>query len=174
MHKIFSRQFNSNQTHQGFTLVELVFYLAIAAIMILSISNLFGVISEMRLRNQVALTVEEEGRHALNYILQTVRNSSSVANPSPNNIGASLSLNIAGVANVFDLYTNRLRLTEGASQSIFLTSDKLIVSNLTFQNLANSSTKDNIRVQFELRYLNSASRSSYNYGKIFIGTAQRR
>ncbi|NMB48661.1 hypothetical protein GYA13_04450 [Candidatus Kuenenbacteria bacterium] len=158
----------------GFTLIELVFYLSIAAIMLLSIAGLFGVISEMRLRQQVALTVEEEGRQVLDYILQTIRNANSLNIPLPNNTSPSLSASINGVSNLFDLSNNRLRLTEGVSQPIFLTSGQIVVSNLTFQNLANSSTKDNIRVQFELTYLNATSRSAYDYGKIFIGTAQRR
>lgn len=158
----------------GFTLIELVFYLAIASIILLSVGSLFRTMSELRLKNQVIITVEEEGRQAMDYILKSIRSATSVSSPIPNNNSPSLTLNINGVINIFDISTNRLRLTEGASQPIFITSDKTTVSDLTFQNLANTSTKDNIGVQFTLTYINNTSRPEYNYAKIFNGASGRR
>ncbi|MFA5125034.1 MAG: prepilin-type N-terminal cleavage/methylation domain-containing protein [Patescibacteria group bacterium] len=162
---------------QGFTLIELLLYLAIASVILLSVSVFLSLILQSRVKNQTIAEVEQQGLEAMHAITQTIRNSSSVTVPIVG--GSSVTLILAvplpeKSPTVFDLSGGALRIIEGANGAVVLTNNRVTISNLSFTNLSSTSSKDIIRVQFILKHLNPGSRNEYDYQKKFYGSAERR
>lgn len=161
----------------GFTLIELLLYLGLAAILLLVISIFLALILRSRVKNQTVAEVESQGVMVMNLITQTIRNAESINSPADGASAASLSVDAAGVSNdptVFDLSSAALRVQEGAGAAVSLTSSRLSVSALNFQNLSRTGTPGTVRVQFTLTHSNPAGKNEYDYSKIFYGSASLR
>jgi len=164
-------------THRGFTLIELILYLAISALLLLGVSTFLVIILGSRTKGQVVTEVEQQGWEVSQVITQTIRNSLSVNYPVIGYSSSSLSLAVATTSSnpiIFDLKGGSLRITEGAGGPITLTNDRVGVTSLVFENLARSGTKDLIRFKLTISYLNPANKAEFNYSKNFYGSAQRR
>ena len=161
----------------GFTLVEILLYIAISATLISVVSVFILTSLQSRVKNQVIAEVNSEGVFVSQMISQLIRNAETINSPSTGTSSASLSLNVNDAAldpAVFDLSSSRIRLIEGVSASINLTSSRIIVSNLTFQNLSRSNTPGLIKFSFTLTYINSSGRNEYDFSKTFYATASLR
>lgn len=162
---------------RGFTLVELLLYLGLSAIMILVIAIFFGTVLEARVQNQVIAEVEQQGAAALQRITQTIRNADNITLPAIGGSASSLTLDMVPVAvdpTVFDLSGGVIRITEGAGSTVALTNARITASALTFQNLSRASTPGTIRIQFILTHVNPSSRQEYTYARTFYGSASLR
>jgi Tfp pilus assembly protein PilW len=162
---------------KGFTLIELILYLGIAATTILAVSALLFAILQSQVKNQTVSEVNQQGMQVMQIITQTIRNAQGINSPSTGSSAASVSLDVvagADDATVFDLSGGALRITEGAGSAVPLTSSDVVISSLTFQNLTRSGTFGTIRVQFTLTYASPEGRSEYNYSKSFVGSATLR
>lgn len=161
----------------GFTLVELLLYIGLAATLLLSISVFLSISLESQAKNQTIAEVEQEGQRVLQLITQTIRNASSTNYPTASNSSSSLSL-ITPIPSknptVFNLVSSTIFITEGVVQSTPLTSSRLTVSNLQFDNFSRINTRGIIRVSFTLTYNNLTGRNEFDYSKIFYGTATLR
>lgn len=147
------------QKQTGFTLIETILYLAITGIIITGLV-LFGVtISNSRAKNYVAQEVQANGRVALDLISQKIRAANGV------NVGASvfntdpgiLSLSMAdGGKNptIIDLTANDgiLRIKEGASAAVSITSNEVKITNLVFTDLSSTSARENVRVNLTIDF----------------------
>lgn len=162
---------------KGFTLVELLLYLGLSAIMILVIATFFQTMLSARAQNQVIAEVEQQGAQVIQRITQTIRNADNITSPAIGASAASLTLDMAPVGvdpTVFDLSSGVARVTEGAGSPVALTNTRVTVSGLTFQNLSRASTPGTVRVIFILTHVNPSSRQEYNYARTFYGSASLR
>lgn len=174
MNKTRQNRIRNASNGRAFTLVEMLLYIAIASTVIITISALLFSMIIARDRTQIILEVEENGVQIMNQITQTVRNAVSVSVPTAGNTGTSLSLTVRDSAKsptIYNLTSNILQIKEGSGQSINLTSNRVLVSNLIFTNLSSPSTPGIIRIQFRLTFNNSSGRTQYNYYKDFTGSA---
>lgn len=161
----------------GFTLVELLLYVGLAATLLLSISVFLSISLQSQAKNQTIAEVEQEGQRALQLITQTIRNASSTNYPAQGNSSSSLSLIMPTPSKnptVFNLVSSTIFTTEGVSSPISLTSSRLIASNLQFDNFSRINTRGIIRVSFTLTYNNFTGRNEFDYSKTFYGTATLR
>lgn len=157
---------------KGFSLIELLLYISMTAIVVLVISGLLYTILQSKVKNQTIAEVEQQGALAVQIISQTIRNSQSINTPTSGSSGNSLSLaQVSASVNptVFDLSNGSLRITEGTGSAVSLTNSRVSVSGLTFQNLSAS-----VKFQFTISHINSGSRNEYDYTKDFYGTANVR
>lgn len=162
---------------KGFTLIELLLYIAITSIIVFTTASLLRFTLESRVKNQTISEVEHQGMQIMQLITQTVRNATAVSTPIRGNSGASLSLTVlSGPSSptVFDLSSGRIRIKEGAGAVVNLTSSKVTVTNLNFQNLSSDSLPNTIRVSFTITYTNASGRNEYDFSKSFIGAADLR
>ncbi|RJO59199.1 hypothetical protein C4546_03160 [Candidatus Parcubacteria bacterium] len=161
----------------GFTLIELLLYLALISIMVLVISSFMIMILQSRVKNQTITEVEQQGLYVMQLISQTIRNSNTINSPLPGQTAAALSLNTPSPVNnptVFNLTAGQLSLTEGAGSPTALTSARVSISNLNFQNLSLSANSEQVRVSFTLSYVNPDNRNEFEYSKQFVTSAQLR
>lgn len=162
------------QKELGFTLIELLLYIAIASIIVFTTASMLRFTLESRVKNQTIAEVEQEGIQVMQLITQTTRNATAINFPAIGNSGASLSLTVVDGASsptVFDLSSGAVRIKEGANATTNLTSSKVTVSNLNFQNLSRANTPNIIRVSFTITYTNSSGRNEYDFTKTFYGSA---
>ncbi|OGE33190.1 hypothetical protein A3C59_03680 [Candidatus Daviesbacteria bacterium RIFCSPHIGHO2_02_FULL_36_13] len=161
----------------GFTLIELLLYIAVASIIVFTTASMLRFTLESRVKNQTIAEVEQEGAQVMALITQTVRNGTLINSPTIGNSAASLSLVVTDGASsptVFDLSSGAVRIKEGAGATINLTSSRITVSNLNFQNLSMTDTPNIIRVSFTVTYTNSSGRNEYDFAKTFYGSADLR
>jgi len=158
----------------GFTLVELLLYSVLVGTIILFISYFLQTTLVSRVKNQTEAEVEQESLRAIQIMTQIIRNSSEINSPSTGTSATSLSLNApANNPTVFDLSGGRIRVDEGTG-AIFLTSDRISVSNLNFYNVSGSGTNGSLKITFTANHLNPDGRNEWSYSRQFFASASLR
>lgn len=159
----------------GYTLIELLLYVAIVGVLLTSVSYFFGIMVDSRVKNQSIAEVEDQGSATMDYITQTIRNATSITSPAAAGSGSSLTLVVPTGSlspTVFNLSGTTLQVTEGAASAIALTSNDVQVSALTFKNLTRSGTPGLVQVSFTLARTNPNNRNEYDYQKTFTASAE--
>jgi Tfp pilus assembly protein PilW len=162
------------KTHCGFTLVELLLYVAISGTVLLAAPVFLSSLFESRIKNQTMAEIDGQGLQIMQMITQTIRNASAINVPAISANATSLSLNTPISGNnptVFDAGNGAIRIKEGAGAAIPLTNSRVIVSGLIFSNLSRAGTKGTIRIQFTLSSVNTTGRYENTYAKNFTGSA---
>ena len=162
-------------SQQGYTLIELLLYIALLGILLPSMIGFMGLAVDVRVKNQSVNEVNEQGLAAMDYITQTIRNSTSISAPAAAGSGSSLTLVVPTASlspTVFDVSDSTLRVKEGTGAAIPLTNSKVQVSNLTFSNLTRSGTSGIVQVSFIVSRVNTSDRNEYDYQKTFTTSAE--
>ena len=173
----FLHQKINKEVSRGFTLVELIIYIAIASIMFGAIASFVFVLLESRNKNIVINEIEQQGLFALETITQTVRNAKDINTPALGTDSTSLSIDVVdGSSNptVFAISNNVINITEGIGSLISLTNSHISATNISFKNLSRTDTPDIIKIQFTLEYNNPAKKAEFNYSKTFYGSSSVR
>ncbi|HEV7449316.1 MAG TPA: prepilin-type N-terminal cleavage/methylation domain-containing protein [Candidatus Paceibacterota bacterium] len=159
---------------RGFTLVEVIIYIAVAAVLLALVMTFYGALQSARIKEQAINEVETQGAVAMTLMTQTVRNAKLITAPATSTSASSLSLTTylsSTTPTVFDLSSSALRIKEGVGTVIALTNSQVVVSNLSFQNLSWTSTSGSIKIQFTIDYASTTKQSNTIYGKTFYGSA---
>lgn len=149
-------------SNQGFTLIEMVIYVAtlaiVAGVILVFLFQALGV-NETSRRTREAV---DNAKRALDVIAQEIRHASSVytptsifgTNPGQLSLETVRDLPADEVATYVDFYIDNQRLyIKRESQSNFLvTSEKVRVTNLTFTNLSGTAYNPSVRVQITVEY----------------------
>jgi Tfp pilus assembly protein PilW len=162
---------------KGFTLVELLLYVALTTIMVATISTFLFLMLQVRVKSQVINEVEQQGQQAMQRITQVIRNATDITVPTQGASGSSATLVVTPAGNsptVFDFSAGALRITEGAGSPVVLTNARVAASALTFTNVSRSTASHDLRVQFTLTAVNNSGRNEYDYAKTFTTTAHAR
>jgi len=163
---------------KGFTLVEMTLYVAICAVLLLSLSAFLTFLLGARVRNQAITEVNQQGFQVMSMITQTIRNGRSIETPSVGATTTILSLTTGNALinpTVFDLSSSTMRIKEASKVPVPITNSRVLVSALSFQNLSSSSSTEKIiRISFVIDYKNSGGRPEYSYTKTFSGSATLR
>ncbi len=166
--------FKKIKKHNGFTLVEMLLYVAISSTMLIALVGGLSVVLESRVRNQVSSEVEQQGLQVMQIITQTVRNADAINSPTAGNTASSISLKTFSTTTnptIFNLSNGVVRITEATGTPIDLTNSHVTVSNFSFQNLSRSGTTGTVRINFQIDYLGGNSTKEYVFSKTFNGSA---
>lgn len=161
----------------GFTLVEILLYLALSSAMLTIIVTFLFVLMQSRIKNQTIAEVEQQGLQVMQLITNTTRNAEAILTPAAGVTSTSLSLQVAEAAKsptVFDISDGALTVTEGASDPITITSPLVTASDVSFQNLSATGTPGSLRVSFTLSRTNVDGKSEYDYSQTFYGSSNIR
>lgn len=166
------------QKNSGYTLIELILYISLSAIMLLAISMTLSTFLESRIKSQVISEVNGEGMQVMQLITQTIRNAKGINSPLIGTSDTSLSLSVIDPLKdptIFDLSGGEIRIKEGANPEISLTNiSRVTSSGLLFENLSHALTPGTISVSFTLSHLNPSGKNEYNYSQSFYGSATLR
>jgi len=123
---------------QGFSIVELLIYIGLLAILMVIMTRVFTSIIDVQLSSEATGSVEEDGRYIYSRVAYDIDRASGVVTPAnAGDISNSLTLLIDGMANTYTLVSGNLML-ENALGLNQLNSVGTNVSNLSFQKIANS------------------------------------
>lgn len=162
-----------NNKKNGFTLIELIFYIALFSVFFVSLFLVLNIFYENKNKNSVTIEVEQQGLFISQVISQEIRNSQSIISPTIGDNSSSLSLQSFDVLRspiVFYLDSGAVILSENGSVIDNLNSNRIIVSNLNF---VNNSIVDNIQgisFSFTVSYKNNSGKKQYEYNKDFFGS----
>jgi len=81
-----------NGKQSGYTLIELLVYVAIVGAVLTAVTAFFGTVVDARVKNQTILEVNDQGTALMDYITQTIHNASSITAPATGIAGPSLTL----------------------------------------------------------------------------------
>jgi Tfp pilus assembly protein PilW len=161
----------------GFTLIELLLYIALSSILLGVISSLLIGLVQLRNKNQAIAEVEQQGLMAASAIGQAIRNATAINSPTPNASATSLSINTPAPSlspTLFDLNAGALRVKEGLAAAVPLTSSRVMVTGLSFQNTAPPNTPGSVRFQYTVGSANTGNRNDFRFSKTFSGSASLR
>ena len=163
--------------YKGTGFIELIIYMAVAIIMLAAISSFVISNKKMEGSNKAIAEVEFQGADIVSIVTQAVRNSQSINSPAAGVSGSTLSIVTDTAENnptIFDLSDGKIRIKEGNSSAIELNSDQVEISNLNFQNLADTGAPGSIRISFDIHYLNPGNKPELNYQKTYYDSASLR
>ena len=154
--KLFFRsinQFNNltiKQLKPGFTLVELLIYMALLSIFLITLTGIFVNIMEVQLESDATSAVDQDGRFILSRLAYDINRAQNVTNPSGlGSTTSNLDFTIPGISYSYSLNANNLQLSENGQPSN-LNSSETQVSNLTFQRIGNLLGKHTFKIQFTI------------------------
>ena len=154
----------------GYTLIELLLYIAMVGVLLAAVTAFFGVTTDARIKNQSMTEVNEQGLFALDMIAQTVRNGTSISSPAAGASESQLTLTVPTGAlspTVFDVSGGVLRMKEGAGSAVALTNSKVQVVSLAVANLTRSGTGGIVQISLTLSRINTAGVNQYDYTETF-------
>lgn len=167
--KLFHNNMNRINLKSGISLIETVVYIAIFSLFVVALAQFSTTLTSTRMYTQSVLEVNNQGSQVMRLITQTLRNGSSVNNPTIGNTSSILSV----VAHspmidptVFSLSDGVIYITEGSMSPIALTNNKVVVSDLVFSNFSRIGAPSIIKVTFTI----NSSQSQYPYSTTFDGS----
>lgn len=164
-------------SRNGFTLLEILLALGIAATVLLSASGLLGVVVDAQAKTQAAQEVHEQGFLALHQLLGLVRNAETVLAPLPGTTAATLTLDVIPAISdptSFSVSSDVLQIAEGSTAPQPLTNSRIRIVGFTAENLSRPGTPGTIRIQFTAEHINPQNRSASVVSETFIGSASLR
>lgn len=167
-----------SQRTQGFTLVEMILYVSICSIFLLTLSTFLSFLVGARIRSQAIAEVNQQGFQIMHAMTSTIRNGRSIQVPSLGTASSTLSVT-TGVPlldpTVFSISSSTLLIREASNSPIPLTNSRVTLSGLLFENISSSSSLDRIvRISFTINHNNLSDRDEYTFTKNFTGSATLR
>lgn len=160
---------------QGFTIIELSLYMALAAVVLGAVVGIQVTLDRARIKHEVISEVEGQATQVLQYITYTVRNAQTITSPSTSSSGGSL------VVTPFDSALDPITITESGGviavcegagcTPIPLTSPNITISDLAFENLARPGTSSSIRIHFTATYTDTTGRNEYAWSNTYYASA---
>lgn len=164
------------KTKKAFTLIEVLLYVSLTSIILITISAFLGTILSTRARNQAISEVDQQATQLMQTITNTIKDAATVNTPTAGNTGSSLSLGFTEGSldpTVIDVDSEVIRIQEGAGSPIDLSSNKIVVDELEFTNLSSGGV-ESVRVEFTLSFYNPGNRQEFNVTQTYYGTATLR
>lgn len=166
------------RSQKGFSLVEMILYVAISSVILLALSLFLTSLLSSRLKSQSISDVNDQGLQIMQMVTDSVKNARSVDFPSIGATSTSLSITVADPLlspTVYDIASGTVRIKEGSNTLIPLTNSHVTVSSFVFQNISSTSSTDRVvRFSFTIDHNNQNGRNENTYTKSFSGSATLR
>jgi Tfp pilus assembly protein PilW len=129
------------KTRAGFSLLEMVLFLAILSIMLTTVIAVFISTQETRVRQQGLAEIEQRGTQILETLTKTVRRAETVLAPSQGSTGSTIALQMSANGEFPTIFSetssgNILLVQKTAIASLL--NSQVNVRNLQFKNLDNT------------------------------------
>lgn len=158
---------------KGFTLIELIVYVAVFAILMTTITLLAIAFIENTAKNRIKKEVVSGAYSAMNSIIYEIKRANNIYTPTSifnSNVGqlsleTSQGLPPGEEITYLDFYVdsdNKLYIKREGQNPQILISENLKVTNLEFEHL--DSTIDSVRINLTVEYDATVSEYQYSYG----------
>jgi type II secretory pathway pseudopilin PulG len=152
---------------KGFTLVETLIYLSLIGVTVSSFISFNLTISSIRNKNTAISEVQSNALTALGFVSGKLRTGKIISLPAAGEQGSSLVFrqSDAGVDLRFNVENGILYYSEGAGTEIAVTSPKVAITDMVFNNLTSGTDPANIRIAFGIGYNNPSNSLEYSYSQ---------
>lgn len=145
---IWKQHRDNPQPIKGFTLIELIIYIALLTTLITVFTQIFTSILETQRESEATSSVQQDGRYLLLRLAYDIHRASAITLPAlPGDTSSTLILVIDGQNFTYTQNGTNLTLTNNLGTD-FLNSPESLLSGLTFQRLGNLSGKNSVTVSF--------------------------
>lgn len=164
------------RTKNAFTLVETLLYIALVSIILLSLTTFMSAIISTQSKNEAIFEVDQQATLAMQRITEAIRNADNINSPGIGASSSTLSLASTTVGEnptIFNLNSNKIYVTLGVNSPVELTTENVIITNLTFKNMTPVGSPDaqSIKISFTASYNSSSGGAENNYTQVFHGAA---
>lgn len=163
---------HSLNSKKGFSLLELLIYVAILSVVTLSVAGIFVYINKGRGQTESKAEVNSNLRFAIEKISQDLRYATSVTTPAnPSSTSTSLILNSGGSTITYCIAIGFLRRQVGGAcdqNSESITSDSVIMSDALFtrlENINNIFNKTIVSIRINITAAYNSSSPDYEYSE---------
>ena len=149
---------------KGFTLIELVIYIGIVAVILIVLFNFGWEIIYLNVKSQAWREVQQNSRLAMEKITESILGASTVNSPLPGNSTNLLSLAMQDLnldPTIFEIKADKLTITQGGTGPYQLTNNRVKVINLQFTNLSYQDAPGTIKVQLTIEHVNPNNLNQY-------------
>ncbi|KKR10536.1 MAG: hypothetical protein UT39_C0018G0009 [Candidatus Woesebacteria bacterium GW2011_GWA1_39_21] len=177
--KVLPSQWQKSKLKRGFTLIEMILYIAIVSIFLTGLVYFTWDLIYGRLKSYIQQEVNQNIRFASARIIYEIRNAKSVNSPTSGS-SETLSLTMSDVnrnPTIIDVANGRLRIGYGSSGTCptsnpcYLTSNKVSLSELSFSNLTKDGSKN---IKFTLTVSSFGDREELNKSETFESAVELR
>ena len=150
----------------GFTLLELLLYIAILGILMVVISNMFISLSKGSGQSQARNEVDTSIRFATELLRQDIKNASSISVPASGGSSSTLTLVRNSTTIVYDISAGVLRRQEGVASPVSVTNPNITVSTPTFTRIENINTlfsRTNIAIKINMTFGYNSTSPDWSY-----------
>ncbi len=144
---------DGTRTRAGFTLVELLLYMGLLSIFLVTLTDLLVAILDVKGESSAVSPVEQDGRYIAARLAYDVYRFASTSNPVA--VGAStnnLAITVSGTTTTYYYGLNGTNLQFGNSKGVPATStlngSETAISGLSFQRIGSSAGNSGVTVQF--------------------------
>ena len=140
----------ANKQIKGFSLVELLVYMALMSIFLVVLLDVFTTTLNTRLSSESTSAISQDSRYILAKLAYDVNNADSVTAPALGVTGTTLQIVSSGQTSTYALSSGNLIKTSG-STSMSLNGKDTSLDNISFKNIGNAGGKPTIQVVYTLR-----------------------
>lgn len=164
------------KANYGFTLVELIIYIALTSAVVTSLILWVLNLSGVRNKNYSAAAVEANRQFIASIITREIKHADAVTQPAAGASGATLELDRPGALPnaIFNLTAGILYLEIVGNAPVAVSDASVEITNLEFRNLTDAGdSRGSVWVHANLRYRDSSS-NDFNYERELTLTASNR
>lgn len=162
----------------GMTLIETLVAIAIMSGLVLVVTSLLVTTSNSEKRNRVISEVEYQASSIVYEIAQSIRNSSSITAPTVGVTANSLTLALVSIPaqnpTVYSTSSQTILVSKGGSANSQLSSNTVLINNLSFQNISAPGTKGAVQIYLTVSSINPGNKSELVYSTSRVTTVTLR
>jgi len=153
--------------NKSFTLIEVLVYVAVLAIIISAVSSFFLWAIRSNTKTKVMRETLDNARRAMEIITYEIKEAKSIYTPTTTSSQLSLEtthyLPQGEQTSYIDFYLceNQLCLKKESQDPIALTSDRVEVKNLSFSEIATAPSDSSVQINLEVEYKNPFNLPQY-------------
>jgi len=156
---------------KGFSFIELLVYVAVLVTVTVAISSFFLWSNKANTKSKASREVLDNTNRVIEMISSEIKEADSIYTPttvfdsSPGQLSLATTkyLPVNEGASYIDFYLcgTQLCMKKESQSSVAITSDRVEVSNLTFKQIATSSSAFSIQINLTIRYKNPNNKPEY-------------
>lgn len=171
------RHYNREQSH-GFTLVEVMLYIALTLTILTSVVTFFLETVEAHGRQKNIINTDQSIAFATHVITSYITSSTAVVSPSPGSSDTSLSLTMNDPtfdSVVFFLNDDGVIVASvGGGEPTPITSTNIRITNISFSNRSTLDGRPSIHIEIEGTNTNFFNKRPLSYGQTYHTTVTKR
>lgn len=169
---------------RGFTLIEILVYIGVLAIVILAVSSFFIWVNHSNAKTKALREVVNNGRRVMEIITYEIKEARDIYSPttvSDSNSGQLSLITLKDIPEEEDLtYLDfylcgvSVCLKKESQDPLVLTSENVQIEKLIFKEIATSQDTPSIQIELEIKYKTPSERPEYQASANFTTTASLR